>query len=151
VKYEDVSWHSGADDYPKDLPHEAAGTHSGMFFAWALLGGLGSNLHAGDVVRLRKRETTPGAFFCGECDGKLTDEDLNDEGNAFAKAYFDPESGRYLRDYDAMLCEGLQTAYHVRDTWQNFDKLKPRLDRRLAEFRRGELGKKPWWKFWEPF
>jgi hypothetical protein len=39
----------------------------------------------------------------------------------------------------------------VRDTWQNFDKLKPRLDRRLAEFRRGELGKRPWWKFWEPF
>jgi tripartite-type tricarboxylate transporter receptor subunit TctC len=151
VKYEDASWHSGADDFPKELPAQAAATHSGMFLAWALLGGLGSTLHAGDLARLRSRQVTPGAFFYHDCDGKLTDEDLSEEGNAFAKAYFDPESARYLRDYDAMLCEGLQTAYHVRDTWQNFDKLKPRLDRRLDEWRRGALGKKPWWKFWEPF
>ena len=151
MKYEDVSWHSGAEDYPKELPQEAAGTHSGMFLAWALLGGLGSTMHAGRLARLRKREVTPGAFFCAECDGKLTDEDLTREGNDFAKAYFDPESGRYVRDYDAMLCEGLPSAYHVRDTWQNFDRLKPRLDRRFAEWQRGELGRKPWWKFWEPF
>ena len=151
MKYEDASWHSGADDYPKDLPAQAAGTHSGMFLAWALLGGLGSSMHAGDLKKLKDRQVTPGAFFCEECDGKLTDEDLNAEGNAFATAYFDPESGRYLRDYDAMLCDGLVTAYHVRDTWQNFDKLKPRLDRRFAEWRAGRLGKKAWWKFWEPF
>ena len=151
MKYEDASWHSGADDYPKDLSAQAAGTHSGMFLAWALLGGLGSSLHAGDLKKLRERQQTPGAFFFEACDGKLTDEDLTSEGNAFAKAYFDAESGRYLRDYDAMLCDGLATAYHVRDTWQNFDKLKPRLDRRFAEWRDGRLGRKPWWKFWEPF
>jgi tripartite-type tricarboxylate transporter receptor subunit TctC len=151
MKYEDASWHSGAHDFPKDLPAQAAGTHSGMFLAWALLGGLGSSMHTGGVKNLKDRQVTPGAFFYEECDGKLTDEDLNAEGNAFAKAYFDPESGRYLRDYDAMLCDGLATAYHVRDTWQNFDKLKPRLDRRLAEWREGRLGRKPWWKFWEPF
>ena len=40
MKYEDASWHSGADDFPKDLTAQAAGTHSGMFLAWALLGGL---------------------------------------------------------------------------------------------------------------
>jgi tripartite-type tricarboxylate transporter receptor subunit TctC len=151
VKYEDVAWHSGADDYPKDLPEAAAGTHTGMFVVWALLGGLGSTLHAGSLADLRTRKVTPGAFFIGECDGKFTDEDLNAEGNAFAKAYFDAEVARYMKDYDAMLCEGLETAYHVRDTWQNFDRLKPRLDRRLAEWRAGKLGKKPWWKFWEPF
>lgn len=151
MKYEDASWHSGADDFPKDLTAQAAGTHSGMFLAWALLGGLGSSMHAGDLKKLKDRQVTPGAFFHEECDGKLTDEDLNAEGNAFATAYFDPESGRYLRDYDALLCDGLATAYHVRDTWQNFDKLKPRLDRRLAEWRAGRLGKKAWWRFWEPF
>jgi tripartite-type tricarboxylate transporter receptor subunit TctC len=151
MKYEDASWHSGADDFPKDLPAQAAGTHSGMFLAWALLGGLGSTLHAGALPKLKERQVTPGSLFYEECDGKLTDEDLSGEGNAFAKAYFDPESGAYLRDYDAVLCDGLKTAYHVRDTWQNFDKLKPRLDRRLAEWREGRLGRKPWWKFWEPF
>ena len=149
MKYEDVSWHHVAEDYPKDLPPEAAGTHTGMFVAWALVSGLASSELTGAAAELRARRLTPGAFFCGHCDGKFTDEDLNDEGNAFAKAYFDPESARYLSDYDAVLCDGLQTAYHVPDTWASFDKLKPRLDRRLAEWRRGELGKKPWWRFWD--
>src|SRR4051812_39090143 len=116
MKYEDVSWHSGADDYPKDLGERAAATHTGMFLTWALLAGLGRSM----PPTLKERSITPGLFFFDDCDGKFTDEDLNEEGNAFAKAYFDPESGRYLRDYDAMLCDGLETAYHVRDTWQNF-------------------------------
>jgi hypothetical protein len=62
VKYEDASWHSGADEYPKELPAQAAGTHTGMFVAWALLGGLGSSLHAGHLPRLRQRQVTPGAL-----------------------------------------------------------------------------------------
>jgi hypothetical protein len=148
MKYEDVSWHSGTDDYPKDLPAEAAATHTGMFLAWALLGGFGGELHEDDLDKLRARSVTPGAFFVEQCDGKFTDEDLNDEGNAFTQAYFDPEKGLYLKDYDALLCEGLETAYHVPDTWENFERLRPRLDRRLDEWRRGMLGRRPWWKFW---
>ena len=151
MKYEDVSWHTAAEDYPKDLSPHAAGTHTGMFLAWALLGGLGSTLHAGSLAKLRERKLTPGAYFQETCDGKFSDKDLSAEGNAFARAYFDAESGRYARDYDAMLCDGLATAYHVRDTWQNFDKLKPRLDRRFTEWRAGRLGERPWWRFWEPF
>ena len=148
MKYEDVAWHNGGEDYPKDLPPEAAATHTGMFLAWAMSSGLASSMLAGDAAELRARKVTPGAFFYNQCDGKLTDEDLNDEGNAFAQAYFDPEGAKYLNDYDAVLCHGLQTAYHVPDTWTSFDRLKPRLDRRLVEWRRGELGKRPWWKFW---
>lgn len=153
MKYEDVSWHNGADDYPQDLAPEAAATHTGMFLVWALLAGLGGRLHTEEIPetigRLRARTVTPGAFFFDECDGKFTDEELNEEGNAFTQAYFDPEKAHYLKDYDALLCEGLETAYHVPDTWASFDKLQPRLDRRLAEWRRGELGRKPWWRFWE--
>lgn len=149
MKYEDVSWHNTAEDYPKDLPAKAAATHTGMFLVWALLAGLGSSLLAGRLADLRARKVTPGAFFFDECDGKFTDEDLTSEGNAFAKAYFDPESGRYMRDYDAVLCDGLKTEYHVPDTWASFDRLQPRLDRRLVEWRRGELGRRPWWRFWD--
>ena len=153
MKYEDVSWHYPADEYPKDLPEEAAATHTGMFLAWALLGGLGGEIHTKElpagIDSLRARRVTPGRFFFEQNDGKFTDEDLNEEGNRFAEVYFEAEKGLYLKDYDAVLCAGLETAYHVRDTWENFDKLKPRLDRRLDEWRRGVLGKKPWWKFWE--
>jgi len=147
MKYDDVSWHTGAEDYPKHLGQHAAATHTGMFLAWALLSGLGGALHT--AQELRSRTLTPGAFFYSLCGGKFTDEDLNDEGNRFAQAYFDLDTGSYLRDYDALLCGGFSTAYEVADTWANFDRLKPRLDRRLVEWRRGELGRRPWWRFWD--
>jgi hypothetical protein len=140
VKYDDVSWHNGAAEYPKDLNAEAAATHTGMFLTKEL---------PDTLQRLQARSVTPGRFFLDECDGKFVDEDLNAEGNAFAQAYFDLGKDAYLRDYDAVLCKGLETAYHAADSWANFDKLRPRLDRRLDEWRRGVLGQKPWWKFWE--
>jgi hypothetical protein len=36
MKYDDASWHFGGE-FPKDLPEEAAATHTGMFVAWAFL------------------------------------------------------------------------------------------------------------------
>ena len=140
MKYDDATWHSGGD-FPADLPPEAGGTHTGMFLAWALLAGLGGELHTEDepdtVPRLATRRTTPGQFFLEWCDGKFTDEDVNDEGNAFVRDYFDFEKGQYLGDYESTLAGGLPGVYHVPDTWETFDRLKPVLDRRLAEWRAG--------------
>ena len=149
MKYDDVSWHTGAEEWPQGLAPEAAATHSGMFLAWALLEGLGGDVFdAEDHERLKKRSVTPGRFFL-DSDGKLVDEMLSEEGNRFAEAYFDLDKGQYLHDYDRVLCRGkVQVAYELPDTWENFDTLKPVLDRRLDEFRRGVLGRKPWWKFW---
>lgn len=146
MKYDDASWHSGGS-FPADLPPEAAATHTGMFLAWALLAGLGGELHvldqSEDLDRLRKRKLTPGQFFLLACDGKFMDEDLNAEGNAFAQAYFELETGSYLGDYREFLVKGLPSEYHVADTWVNFDKLKPILDRRLASWRRGRPADAP--------
>ena len=140
MKYDDASWHAG-EGFPCDLPPEAAATHTGMFLAWALLAGLGSELHAleqpDELERLRRRKVTPGQFFLLVCSGKFMDEDLSAEGNAFAQAYFEPESGNYLGDYREYLVKGLASEYHVADTWTNYEKLKPVLDRRLANWRRG--------------
>jgi hypothetical protein len=140
MKYDDASWHSGGD-FPKDLPAEAAATHSGMYVAWAILSGLAGPIHIedfpADIPDLKARAVTPGHFFLSSCDGKFTEEDLNEEGNKFSATYFDLQKGRYLQDYEALLGPKLPTLYHVADSWENFDKLRPVLDRRLAEWRRG--------------
>ena len=98
MKYDDASWHYGGK-FPKDLPMEAGATHTGMFVAWAFLSGLAGEIHVEDfpedIPRLKSRSITPGAFFLEACDGKFTDEDLTDEGNAFAQAYFDFDKGDY--------------------------------------------------------
>ena len=137
MKYDDASWHYGGD-FPKDLPDEAGATHTGMFVAWALLSGLAGQIHIDDFPQdleaLRTRSVTPGQFFFNSCDGKFIDENLNDQGNAFAASYFDFEHGGYLADYENVLGVDLPSLYHVPDTWQSFDKLKPTLDRRFSDW-----------------
>jgi hypothetical protein len=140
VKYDDASWHYGGK-FPKDLPDEAGGTHTGMFVAWALLAGLAGEIHTNGspeaIEKLRSRRVTPGQFFFEACDGKFTDEDLSDEGNAFAQEYFDFDRGAYINDYAQLLAKDLPSQYHVRDTWTNFDKLHPVLNKRFHDWRRG--------------
>jgi len=138
MKYDDASWHSGGD-FPADLPPEAGATHAGMFLAWALLKGLGSEFFEDEapeaVAELNARTSTPGTVFLSYCDGKLTDSDLSDAGNAFARHYFDLQSGAFLQDYERTLALALPTTYHVPDTWDSFDRLRPVIDRRYEEWR----------------
>ncbi len=138
TKYDDVSWHYGGD-FPKDLPIEAGGTHTGMFLAWALLSGLAGEDYVVDLPdeleQLRSRTVTPGAFFVNVCDGKFTDDDLNDERNAFAQEYFELETGQFLGDYEKTLGADLPYLYHVADTWENFERIKPVLDQRFQEWK----------------
>ena len=137
-KYDDASWHYEGD-FPRDMPIEAGGTHIGMFLAWALLSGLSGELHLVDLPeeleQLRSRTVTTGAFFMKACDGKLTEEDMNDEGNAFAQNYFEAQTGQYLYDYENTLGGDLPDLYHVADTWENFERIKPLLDQRFGEWR----------------
>lgn len=136
--YDNASWHYGGK-FPSDLPMEAGATHAGMFLVWALLVGLGEEIHSvgssDHIAKLRSRSLTPGRFFFDECDRKFTDEDLNDEGNAFTRSYFHLETGDYIADYEDTLGAGLPELYYVKDSWENFDRLTPVLDTRLAEWR----------------
>lgn len=138
MDYDDVRWHA-SDAFPQDLPPAAAATHTGMFVAWALLSGLGVEAHAEHVFQLAGRLLTPGAFLLAACDGRFSDEDLTDEGNAFAQAYFDFDTGKYLDDYEAAVGgsvpPGPQALYYVADTWDNFDRLAPVLDRRFSQWK----------------
>lgn len=144
MKYDDASWHYEGN-FPPDLPEEAGGTHIAMFVAWGLLSDLGGSLHAEDFVKdleqLRKRELTPGEYFFRVCDGKFTDEDFNEDGNTFTKVYFDFDNPKgYLTDYDKALCAKLPSLYHVEDSWENYDKLRIILDKRLAHWRGKQEG-----------
>jgi hypothetical protein len=134
MKYDDGSWHSGGD-FPSDLPPDAGATHIGMFVAWAVLNGLASSYHtvesAQELAQLRAREITPGAWFISTCDGKFTDEDLSDEGNAFAVSYY---NGSYFGDYSDTFPD-VSSLYYVEDSWVSFDAIAPVLTERLRTWR----------------
>jgi len=150
MKYDDASWHYGGD-FPDDLPQSAGGTHSGMFLARASLNDMTGSLHTDDfpdaLARPKAREITPGQYLLTVCNEKFTDGGLNEEGNAFAAAYFDLESGQHLADYAIALCGDLPTLYHAADTWEPYDQLAPVLDLALLRWR--SKSERRWWEIWE--
>jgi hypothetical protein len=139
-KLDDASWHY-EDDFPSELPREAGATHIGMFFVWMIQAGLGDDkmemFDLTDITHLvATRSSTPSAIFTRACDEKLLDDDFNGEGAAFARSYYNK---LYIEDYDGAVGEGTKTLYHVADTWDTFDRLKPFIDKRFAEWNRGDL------------
>lgn len=125
MKYDDASWHFGGN-YPCDLPEKNAYTHIGMFLAWALLNNLGGKLHTqenpGDIERLQKHEITGADFLLKNCDGKFTDEDLNELGNKFAEWFYENEYfGLYVDSADPG--DQFETVYHIPDSWETYVKV----------------------------
>jgi hypothetical protein len=131
-----ADWHYGGN-YPQELPPENAATHIGMYLAWVIHRDLGSNelkQHAGDTYGwVLTREVTGRELLLTKLDEKFFDGLLNPEGQAFTRSYY--ESNAYANDYDMVLGGDLPTLYHVADSWENFDKLVPVLDDRLAAWR----------------
>jgi len=138
-----------------------------MFVAWCMLHDLAWSLPVNefpdDLNALKERRVTPGRLVIDACDEKFTDDELNDEGNAFATAYFGPPKARrqYLTDYEETLSDEL-SLYHIKDSWENYEKLSPVIERRFVEWKDGTLqtieskdfdlgaivNKKTWWKLW---
>ncbi|WP_422929084.1 hypothetical protein [Singulisphaera sp. PoT] len=142
-----ADWHFNGD-FPSDLPQENGGTHIGMFLAWIILNGFQGESHKEDFPQeleaVRAREMTGREFLFKVCDGKFWEEDLNEEGKAFAAAYYSGEGGEgygaYIQDYERLLTAGLPSIYHVEDTWSNYDIIAPVISRRHAEWRASSSG-----------
>lgn len=138
-------------DFPTDLPPEAGATHIGMFLAWAILRGLESESHQRESAEaldaLRQHRMTGREFLITLCDEKFWEQDLSEIGNAFTRDYYVAvREPCYLTDYAGCLAVGLPSVYHVADTWENFARLAPILDRRFAEWKeRREENAKSWW------
>ncbi|HEX4796831.1 MAG TPA: hypothetical protein VH370_23770 [Humisphaera sp.] len=139
--YDKAKWHSDGD-FPKGLPYENGGTHVGMFLAWVINHGMaGPDLTdeaASDLEEVRQRRLTGRTVLFNHLDGVLSDEDLNDEGNAFAKHYYQ----KYQGEYDALIRRKLKTAYHASDDWATYDMVAAMIDRAYSEFRKASGGPK---------
>ena len=143
-----ADWHYGGN-YPSELPPENGGTHIGMYIAWIMLRDLASKeliQHAGDTYTwVLNREVTGRTLLLTKLDEKFFNQLLTPEGREFTRSYY--ETNGFANDYDRVLGGDLPTLYHVADTWENFDKLAPILDERLAAWRalndRGDQGDSP--------
>lgn len=133
-----AEWHY-AGDFPRDLPPEAGGTHIGMYLAWIIQRDLGSatlRKYARDSLGLLKaRKITGRELLFTELDEKFFETLLSRVGREFTRDYY--ESGCYVDDYEDVLGGSFPTLYHVVDSWENYDRLAPMIDRRFESWQRG--------------
>jgi hypothetical protein len=134
--YDKAEYHYDGD-FPKGLPRKQAFVHTGMFVGWLIEHDMiaGGFLEETDGFKERKKT---GAQIYKAWDGSLTSDVLTDAGNAFAKYYYggaDGNGGPYFDDYEATLTAGLPGLYHVKDTWENYDTIKQKIDQRYEAWK----------------
>jgi hypothetical protein len=148
MKYDDAEY--AFLNFETDLDSDAGYTYIGQYLAWAILNGLGNTdpTRGADWLAshaaLREQRTTPGEVLATFCDGKLTDDDLNEEGNAFTRFYYEKH---YYADYETTMTPLMADTGHptddfcsVPDTWESYALLAPVLDRRYADWKAGNDG-----------
>ncbi len=135
--YDKAKYHYEATDFPKEFPIEQAYVHTGFFVGWLVERGFllaADNITQSLVRQCRNREIT-GADLYGKLGECLLDYMINEEGNLFAREYYNFSSGAFLPDYREILAQGLSSDYAVKDTWENFVLIKERFDQRFQEWK----------------
>lgn len=132
MKYDDASWHYGGE-FPKNSPEEYGGTHIALFLIWCFRKGWAGAFHL-EMEPDAFRQVIDGSMSATEflfefCDGKLTDEDLSEVGNAFAAGYYGG-GGLYLEDYSQLFGHLM---YQAPESEHDFETLCAVLDARLRE------------------
>ena len=138
--FDKAKWHVN-DQFPKDLDQYQSYVHTGLYVAWLVdKDFLETDFKTDNKDAIQKhltRQTTPVKFYELQLDGVFDAEGLTQEAIKFTTDFFDFEKGNYLTDYLATLdpLESLPSLFHVTDSWENYDNLKPVLDKRLTEWR----------------
>jgi hypothetical protein len=151
MKYDDASWHYGGDGFPGNSPREYGGTHIALLLKWCLLKGWTGELHleesAGAVEEVIRGEKSGTEFLFEYCDGKFTNEDLNDQGNDFIGKYYGDHGehlGEYLGDYETHF---RQQMYVTPESEHDFALFSQMVNSRYRAFVNATASR-PWWMFW---
>ena len=151
MKYDDAGWHDGADGFPESSPSEYGGTHIALFMKWCFIKGWAGefyrNEHASALQNVISGTLSATDFFFEHCDGKLTDDDFNEEGNKFASLYYG-DDGLYLNDYSDLFFDLM---YEKPESEHEYSQLSRLIDKRYTSgiLTSEQLKQsKPWWKFW---
>ena len=143
IVFDKAKWHYEGK-YPADLDEAQAFVHTGLFLGWIIDAGLYREEFADDfakeIRRFKARKLT-GPRVYRAADGVFADDMLSEEGLAFAQAYFEFEKGKYIKDYEKLLSAKLPSMYHVPDTWETYDALKPQIDKRYAAWQKKSRSK----------
>ncbi len=136
VVFDKAKWHSEGN-YPAGIPKENALNHIGYFLAWMADRNMMSEQFKDDfsseLEDYRSGKIT-GPQLLGILDGVIDSEMFTDEGNRFAKYYYDDF---YLSDYERVFPK-VNTLYEVSDTKDNFQTISKEISKAFAKWKSAE-------------
>jgi len=150
MKYLDTSWFEEAVPDAGSEGLDAVKPLLGYYFCWAAINDLMGQIHTEnpefDVDALKSRKNSPLSVL-SVIGHKLTDEDFNARGAAFSEAYLE---AKYFQDFSTTFLYDAADShpFDVPDSWQRFDELAERIEKRFAKWAAGEDINRPWWRFW---
>jgi hypothetical protein len=132
TKFDDASWHWGADDFPDDAPEENGATHIGMFLTWMIERGRFADpeVPADAVEAVRTRSMSGRDFLLKCCDGKLFSGLFTAQAADFSERHYEG----FIEDFQRLLCQNLPSNYYVEDTRENYEIMAAALDQRWARY-----------------
>lgn len=123
-------------NFPESLPIEQAYVHIGMYLGWMIDSELYSDYFedeaSAQIFRFKRREISC-TILSEVWEGYLDRQFFNKPGNMFTYYYY--AGGLYHADYKELLVQNLPSLYHVSDSWENYDRLKHRMDVRYQDWR----------------
>jgi len=135
MKYDDASWHyDSTPEFEDEERWAVAAAHIGVYLKWCLIQGWAGELHTKDeadqaiVEQVQAGNMTGADFLMQQCDGKFTNEDLNDEGNAFTAYYY---ADIYPEDLESVARDAILSAP---ESEYDFPALSEIIDRQYAEW-----------------
>jgi hypothetical protein len=141
AKFDDASWHWGADNFPDDAPQENGATHIGMFVTWTIERGpfadpdlTPQEVEAVEAVRAGSMSGRD--FLLRYFNGKLYSDCFAAQVADFAEHNYDD----FLGDFRHLLCQGLRSDYYVEDSCENYEIMATALDKLWKRYIRGALG-----------
>jgi hypothetical protein len=124
-------------NFPESLPIEQAYVHIGMFLGWIIDNDLYSEYFedeaSNQIFRFKRREISC-TILSEIWDGYLGHELFSKKGNMFTYYYY--AGGLYHNDYQEILVKNLPSIYHVQDTWENYNRMRLRMDMRLQDWKK---------------
>jgi hypothetical protein len=122
----------------RGLSEEHASNHTVCFLRWLIEHDLMSAFfvkESGAVLKSYRAGKASIHEVYDWWDRCLIDDMLSDEGNAFAKHYFDFDCGRYLHDYADSLQGKLLTVLHIDYSEANYQRIRQLIERRYKEWK----------------
>jgi hypothetical protein len=124
-------------NFPDNLPIEQAYIHIGMYLGWIIEQELYSEYFEEEayteIYRFRRREISC-TILSEIWDGYLGFELFGHDGNLFTYYYYG--SGIYKKDYEMLIAGDLPSIYHVKDSWENSEKVGAKISERFAEWKK---------------